>query len=81
MSEEQFSEVQSKIDEVFNLMNEIQDKLIDIQENSEGGDKISTLNEIIKQAEDSDYGIKRWRTLETKQDVINAIKKEVLDVV
>ena len=37
---------------------------------------IDTLKDIIYQAE---YGITNWRKLETKEDLINAIKKEVLD--
>lgn len=37
------------------------------------------LEEIIQKAEDWDYGLKGWRTLETKQDLINAIKKEILE--
>lgn len=43
-------------------------------------DRFDTLKEIIEQAENEDYGIKRWRTLTTKQDLIAAIKEEVLDV-
>lgn len=41
---------------------------------------IGTLEEIIQKAEAWDYGVKGWRTLETKQDLINAIRKEILDV-
>lgn len=41
--------------------------------------KLKILEEIVEQAENSDYGIKTWRKLETKQDLINAIKKEVLN--
>lgn len=43
-------------------------------------DKMSLLTEIVQKAEDWDYGLKSWRTLETKQDLIAAIRKEVLDV-
>lgn len=42
------------------------------------GESHDTLREIIDKAECWDYGMKGWRTLETKQDLINAIKKEVL---
>lgn len=37
---------------------------------------IDTLKDIINQVE---YGITNWRKLETKEDLIDAIKKEVLD--
>lgn len=43
-------------------------------------DKFEILVEIIEKAENWDYGLKGWRTLETKQDLIDAIKKEVLNV-
>ena len=55
---------------------ELEDELDSLKE-SKGG-PLDTLREIIDKAEYCDYGIKGWRTLETKQDLINAIKKEVL---
>ena len=42
------------------------------------GEPMLTLKEIIEKAESWDYGLKGRRTLETKQDLINAIKKEIL---
>ena len=58
---------------ITNLLYE-NDKLVDKLEQN----PMETLEEIISKAEQWDYGIKGWRTLETKQDLIDAIKKEVL---
>lgn len=55
---------------------ELEDELDSLKESK--GEPLDTLREIINKAEYWDYGIKGWRTLETKQDLINAIKKEVL---
>lgn len=55
---------------------ELEDELDSLKESK--GEPLDTLREIINKAEHWDYGIKGWRTLETKQDLINAIKKEVL---
>ena len=55
---------------------ELEDELDSLKENKD--EPLDTLREIINKAEYWDYGMKGWRTLETKQDLINAIKKEVL---
>ena len=55
---------------------ELEDELDSLKESK--GEPLDTLREIINKAEYWDYGMKGWRTLETKQDLINAIKKEVL---
>lgn len=55
---------------------ELEDELDSLKESK--GEPLDTLREIIDKAECWDYGMKGWRTLETKQDLINAIKKEVL---
>lgn len=55
---------------------ELEDELDSLKEDK--GEPLDTLREIINKAEYWDYGMKGWRTLETKQDLINAIKKEVL---
>ena len=55
---------------------ELEDELDSLKESK--GKSLDTLREIIDKAENWDYGMKGWRTLETKQDLINAIKKEVL---
>ena len=55
---------------------ELEDELDSLKESK--GEPLDTLREIIDKAEYWDYGMKGWRTLETKQDLINAIKKEVL---
>lgn len=81
-------DVNSKIKELKEYVNAIIKENINLKEqvheleekveNFEDG-QIATLKEIIDKAESWDYGIKGWRTLETKQDLINAIKKEVLE--
>lgn len=38
-------------------------------------DDIEAIEEILTAAENWDLGIKGWQTLETKQDLINAIRK------
>ena len=55
---------------------ELEDELDALKESK--GESLDTLREIIDKAEGWDYGMRGWRTLETKQDLINAIKKEVL---
>lgn len=40
-------------------------------------EKLGELKETV--AEMTDTGLKRWRTLATKQDLINYLKKEVLE--
>ena len=55
---------------------ELEDELDSLKEDK--GEPLDTLRKIIDKAENWDYGMKGWRTLETKQDLINAIKKEVL---
>lgn len=55
---------------------ELEDELDSLKESK--GEPLDVLREIIDKAECWDYGMKGWRTLETKQDLINAIKKEVL---
>ena len=54
----------------------LEDELDSLKESK--GEPFDTLREIINKAKYWDYGMKGWRTLETKQDLINAIKKEVL---
>lgn len=58
---------------------ELKDKSNELGALKESDDEqLDTLREIIDNAEGWDCGLKGWRTLETKQDLINAIKKEVL---
>ena len=55
---------------------ELEDELDALKESK--GNLFDTLREIIDKAEGWDCGLKGWRTLETKQDLIDAIRKEVL---
>lgn len=47
---------------------------------NEQNDVREVVKELVEKAENWDYGLKGWRTLETKQDSINYLKKEVLEV-
>ena len=89
-----FDDLQSSIDQMQEELDKLQeykdaaeadyDKQLKAYDdaNDKLEDKLSDnkilLEEIIQKAEDWDYGLKGWRTLETKQDLINAIKKELL---
>lgn len=46
---------------------------------NEQNDVREVVKELVEKAENWDYGSKGWRTLETKQDLINYLKKEVLE--
>lgn len=45
----------------------------------EQNDVKEVVKELVEKAENWDYGLKGWRTLKTKQDLINYLKKEVLE--
>lgn len=77
--QENLEDLQSKALTCENAFEGVTGNIESVKENNDG--IFETLKEIIEQAEMADYGMKRWRTLETKQDLIAAIKKEVLDVV
>lgn len=66
--EEDYSELEYKV-------RDLEDRL-DLEE--EKDDRLDILSDIIAKAENWDVGLRGWRTLETKQDLIDAIKKEVL---
>ena len=81
------------LDDVNKIMEELPNKVVECRNYcnyniEERADKIAnevikdamaTLNEIIKEADECDYGLESWRTLKTKADLIAAIKKEVID--
>ena len=78
--EEKYKELESENDRLKDEKRKLENKLNGVKK-SKGKpiDKsLNTLKEIVEKAESWDYGIKGWRTLETKQDLIDAIKKEVL---
>ena len=68
-------------------LNTLKEKLGELKETvAEMTDTISSIHdvkevvkELVEKAENWDYGLKGWRTLETKQDLINYHKKEVLE--
>ena len=89
-TEDIIDELKDKAKEAIDTLNQVLADLTIIEENykeleneldslkESEGEPLDTLREIIDKAENWDYGMKGWRTLETKQDLINAIKKEVL---
>ena len=81
--EEKYKEIESEKDDLDSDNDQLEDEKRELENEldalkEEKGDPIATLKEIIEKAESWDYGLKGWRTLETKQDLIDAIKKEVL---
>ena len=81
--EEKYKELESEKDDLDSDNDQLKDEKRELENEldklkEEKGDLIATLKEIVEKAESWDYGIKGWRTLETKQDLIDAIKKEVL---
>lgn len=71
---EYFGKIAKENSDLKDQNTELERKVEDFEDN-----QLAILREIIDKAESWDYGIKGWRTLETKQDLINAIKKEVLE--
>ena len=74
--ESEKNDLDSDNDQLEDEKRELEDELDALKEST--GEPLDTLREIIDKAESWDYGLKGWRTLETKQDLIDAIKKEVL---
>lgn len=74
--ENENSNLDSDNDQLEDEKRELENELDALKESK--GEPLDTLKEIIGKAEDWDCGLKGWRTLETKQDLIDAIKKEVL---
>lgn len=74
--EDENSNLNSDNDQLEDEKRELENELDALKESK--GEPLDTLKEIIDKAEGWDYGLKGWRTLETKQDLIDAIKKEVL---
>jgi len=74
--ESEKNDLDSDNDQLEDEKRELEDELDALKEST--GNPFDTLREIIDKAEGWDYGLKGWRTLETKQDLIDAIKKEVL---
>lgn len=74
--ESENSSLDSDNDQLEDEKRELENELDALKESK--GKPLDTLKEIIDKAEGWDYGLKGWRTLETKQDLIDAIKKEVL---
>lgn len=74
--EDENSNFDTDNDQLEDEKRELENELDALKESK--SEPLNTLREIINKAENWDYGLKGWRTLETKQDLIDAIKKEVL---
>lgn len=70
--------LENDVEEIEKEQDDIISKADEAKEKAE--EPLTLLAEIIEKAESWDFGLKGWRTLETKQDLIDAIKKEVLNV-
>ncbi len=78
ISEDCLKTLENDIEEIEKEQDDIIEKADKAKEKAE--EPLTLLAEIIEKAENWDFGLKGWRTLETKQDLIDAIKKEVLNV-
>lgn len=75
--------IATEIEEHINCLedeNEEAGKTIEeLEEKIDNNDAKDVVRELVDAAENWDYGLKGWRTLEPKQDLINYLKKEVLE--
>lgn len=78
ISEDCLKTLENDVEEIEKEQDDIIEKADKTKEKME--EPLTLLAEIIEKAENWDFGLKGWRTLETKQDLIDAIKKEVLNV-
>lgn len=78
ISEDCLKTLENDVEEIEKEQDDIIEKADKTKEKAE--EPLTLLAEIIEKAENWDFGLKGWRTLETKQDLIDAIKKEVLNV-
>ena len=78
ISEDCLKTLENGVEEIEKEQDDIIEKADKAKEKAE--EPLTLLAEIIEKAENWDFGLKGWRTLETKQDLIDAIKKEVLNV-
>lgn len=80
MSEcEELNTLKEKLGELEEIVAEIEERINDLESDENSEDVKDTVRELVDAAENWDYGLKRWRTLATKQDLINYLKKEVLE--
>lgn len=78
MSEcEELNTLKEKLDELKETVAEMTDTITSILDDNqnEQNDVREVVKELVEKAENWDYGLKGWRTLET----INYLKKEVLE--
>lgn len=78
ISEDCLKTLENDVEEIEKEQDDIIEKADKTKEKAE--EPLTLLAEIIEKAENWDFGLKGWRTLETKQDLIDAIKKEILNV-
>lgn len=74
------TETEERINDLESDKKDAEEKAQALEENQdEQNDVREVVKELVEKAEKWDYGLKGWRTLETKQDLINYLKKEVLE--
>ena len=75
------TEVEERSNDLESDKKDAEEKAQALEKDKENSEDIKdTVRELINAAEYWDYGLKRWRTLETKQDLINYLRKEVCEV-
>ena len=74
------TEIEERINDLESDKKYAEEKAQALEDNqNEQNDVKEVVKELVEKAENWDYGLKGWRTLETKQDLINYLKKEVLE--
>ena len=74
------TEIEERINDLESDKKDAEEKAQALENEKENSEDVKdTVRELVDAAENWDYGLKRWRTLATKQDLINYLKKEVLE--
>lgn len=74
------TEIEERINDLESDKKDAEEKAQALESEKENSEDVKdTVRELVDAAENWDYGLKRWRTLATKQDLINYLKKEVLE--
>lgn len=74
------TEIEEHINDLESDKKDAEEKAQALENKADEQDDVKgTVRELVEKAENWDYGLKGWRTLETKQDLINYLKKEVLE--
>ena len=74
------TEIEEHINDLESDKKDAEEKAQALENKADEQDDVKgTVRELVEKAENWDYGLKGWRTLETKQDLINYLKNEVLE--